>query len=190
MFTRRKRQQVRAGMKASRPTAAYRKSAAAKGSQLGRGFESAELRQDDLQAFVEKVSLESFGRPFRHQAIYNNRLQTTGGRYHLADHHIDFNPKMAHQDDFIGVVKHELTHYHLHLAHRGYQHKDADFKSLLQQVGGSRYAPALGPTKQQTVKWHYRCQNGHDFYRKRRVDTKKYRCGQCRTQLTLVEEMR
>lgn len=190
MFTRHNRRRVSPGVKTPRTTSTHKKSASPTRGEVGRGFESAELRQVDLQAFVEKVSLDFFGRPFTHQAIYNNRLQTTAGRYHLADHHIDFNPKMAHRADFIGIVKHELTHYHLHLAHRGYQHKDADFKKLLQQVGGSRYAPALEPRKQQSVKWHYRCQNGHDFYRKRRVDTKKYRCGQCRTQLTLVEEMR
>ena len=33
-----------------------------------------------------------FQKPFLHQATFNRRLKTTGGRYHLASHHLDFNP--------------------------------------------------------------------------------------------------
>ncbi|WP_061993049.1 SprT family protein [Fructobacillus ficulneus] len=148
------------------------------------------MNQVDLQALVEKISLEFFGRPFQHQAIYNSRLQTTGGRYHLKDHHIDFNPKMANRPEFIGIIKHELTHYHLHLAHRGYQHRDADFKKLLAQVGGSRYAPNIKSSQAQQGKWHYRCEHGHDFFRQRRVDINRYRCGQCRGKLHLVDQLK
>ncbi|GAP02424.1 protein SprT-like [Fructobacillus pseudoficulneus] len=178
MFIKRKQQ----------PTQSHKHAAVKNAGEVQTGA-LANLDEADLQAFVERVSLEFFGQPFRHRAVYNSRLQTTGGRYHLKDHHIDFNPKMAHRSDFIGIVKHELTHYHLHLAQRGYQHRDADFKRLLAQVGGSRYAPAIRPAKQQPFRWHYQCTNGHDFYRKRRVDTDRYRCGQCRSRLRLVEKM-
>lgn len=34
------------------------------------------------------------------------------------------------------IIKHELCHYHLHLRGMGYKHRDADFKTLLAQVGG------------------------------------------------------
>lgn len=139
-----------------------------------------------LQKRVEQVSLSAFGRPFEHQAVFNPRLQTTGGRYHLADHHLDFNPKMADRDDFDSIIKHELCHYHLHRAGRGYQHANQDFKRLLAQVGGSRYAPDIGNRRTVEKKYHYICDNGHAFDRVRRVDTRRYRCGRCRGRLHLV----
>ncbi len=47
---------------------------------------------------------------------------------------LDFNPKLfavypASVTD--GIIKHELVHYHLYDHHRGYQHRDHDFKQLL-----------------------------------------------------------
>ncbi|MCK8616757.1 SprT family protein [Fructobacillus sp. M158] len=136
-----------------------------------------------LQERVEQVSLSSFGQPFRHVAVFNRRLQTTGGRYHLSDHHLDFNPKMAKRADFDAVIKHELCHYHLHLAGRGYRHRDQDFKRLLQQVGGSRYAPDVGARRTVQRKYHYLCENGHSIDRVRPVDVQRYRCGRCRGRL-------
>lgn len=57
---------------------------------------------------------------------------------------------------FIGIIKHELCHYHLHIENKGFQHKDADFKELLTKTGGLRYAPDIR-TKQS---FHvYKCQN-------------------------------
>ncbi|RHF41988.1 SprT family protein, partial [Lactiplantibacillus plantarum] len=99
----------------------------------------------ELQQLVATISMRDFHRPFQHRAYFNARLRTTGGRYQLASHDIDINPKMLTDFDeatLIGVIKHELCHYHLHLTKRGYRHRDADFKRLLAQVGGSRYAPA------------------------------------------------
>lgn len=92
---------------------------------------------DSLQAYVEAVSEEWFHHPFRHRATFNSRLRTTGGRYHLQTHHLDFNPKILDvfgEVVFLGVVKHELCHYHLHIAGRGYQHRDADFRKLLKKL--------------------------------------------------------
>ena len=102
------------------------------------------MTNQELQNLVERWSQESFGRPFLHQAVFNRRLKTTGGRYHLGDHHIDINPLMLEEYDLATlklVVLHELCHYHLHLTGRGFGHRDRDFKVLLMQVGGSRYAP-------------------------------------------------
>ena len=104
------------------------------------------ISEQELQQLVEKISLESFGQPFRHQAKINRRLKTTGGRYQLSDHHLEFNSLFLKEENLNylpGIIKHELVHYHLHLAGLGYQHKDRDFKLLLKQVGGSRYAPRL-----------------------------------------------
>ena len=141
-----------------------------------------------LQKQVEQVSLSAFGLPFKHQAVFNARLQTTGGRYHLSDHHLDFNPKMADRDDFEQVINHELCHYHLHLAKRGYRHVDQDFKILLKRVGGSRYAPDVGARRQVAKPYHYVCENGHPFDRVRAVNVSRYRCGRCRGRLFLVRQ--
>ncbi len=53
-----------------------------------------------------------------------------------------------YHDYLIGIIKHELCHYHLHRLGLGYQHKDRDFKTLLQKVGGSCYAPDIGLRRQ------------------------------------------
>lgn len=82
------------------------------------------MEQKVLQQLVEQISLEFFDRPFKHQATFNPRLRTTGGRYHLRSHDLDFNLQVLEtfgMSEFIGVIKHELCHYHLHLANRGYQ---------------------------------------------------------------------
>ena len=116
------------------------------------------INEQELQQLVEEISLESFGQPFRHQARINRRLKTTGGRYLLASHQLEFNPLFLKEENLHylpGIIKHELTHYHLHLAGLGYQHKDRDFKLLLKKVGGSRYAPRL--EQNQRARWHYRC---------------------------------
>ena len=96
---------------------------------------------EELQRWIEQISIRDFGKPFRHQARWNARLSTTGGRYLLRSHHIEINPKQLEvngAEEVEKIIKHELCHYHLHLEGKGYQHRDADFKQLLAQVGGSR----------------------------------------------------
>jgi SprT-like protein len=51
------------------------------------------MEDKELQKLVEKVSIESFGKPFRHKASFNSRLRSTGGRYLLGTHNIDINKK-------------------------------------------------------------------------------------------------
>ncbi|MCV6650066.1 SprT family protein [Enterococcus faecium] len=150
------------------------------------------MTQEELQQLVEEISLKSFQLPFKHQAMFNPRLRTTGGRYHLNDHHLDFNAKLFEESDeetIAGIIKHELCHYHLHLAGRGYQHKDMDFKYLLKKIGGLRYAPAL--TKKQIKMEYYRCQDcSATICRKRRIDVRKYRCGRCHGEIKWIETKR
>lgn len=145
------------------------------------------MNNDALQKLVEDVSLQSFKRPFLHRAYFNSRLKTTGGRYHLNTHDIDINPHVVTKlgmDDLIGVIKHELCHYHLHLLNRGYRHQDKDFKQLLQQVGGSRYVKNLSTTQQLH---HYQCTQCHTpIYRKRQINMQKYVCGKCKQKLRYV----
>lgn len=143
------------------------------------------MTNEELQALTEKLSMERFGRPFAHQVFFNSRLRTTGGRYHLRDHHIDINPKMAAADPQVltGVILHELCHYHLHLTGRDYHHRSRDFKVLLQRVGGSRFAPAVGTIKG----WEYQCQGcGVKIFRQRRFNVRLYRCARCGGRLRLL----
>ena len=144
-----------------------------------------------LQQHVQDLSQAVFGRPFEHQATFNARLKTTGGRYLTHSHELEFNPKMAALPEFDGIIKHELVHYHLHLQHKGYRHRDRDFKQLLAAVGGARYAPRLVPTtpvKPQHY-WRYQCCHGHVIVRQRRIQVDKYRCGKCHGTLRLLGEV-
>lgn len=147
------------------------------------------MTNQELQALVEKVSLRDFHRPFLHRAQFNSRLLTTGGRYHLNDHHLDFNPHMAAElplEEFVGIIKHELCHYHLAMQHLPYQHRTHEFKQLLLRVGGSRYAPRLAS---QTARYHYQCMRCHlDYYRQRQINVRRYGCGRCHGKLTLIAE--
>ena len=105
----------------------------------------------NLKYFVQQVSMADFKKPFLHEAIWNKRLKTTGGRFFPSDGHLDFNPeilKVFGIDIFRQIVRHELCHYHLYYGGLGYRHKDKDFKHLLKEVDGLRYAPKLPrPTK-------------------------------------------
>ncbi len=150
------------------------------------------MTDNELQAWVERVSIESFGRPFRHRASFNGRLRTTGGRYLLQTHNIEINRK---QYDTYGsietekIIKHELCHYHLHLERRGYRHQDADFKRLLAAVGGSRYCQAVpGAQRRMPVRYLLSCGScGMEYPRKRKADPRRYRCGRCRGRLKILQ---
>ena len=100
----------------------------------------------NLTDYVNEVSRQDFGIEFQHTASWNSRLQTTGGRFFPEDGHLDFNPKFCKKGDagtFRKIVRHELCHYHLYYAGKGYRHGDKDFKDLLLQVKGVRYAPSI-----------------------------------------------
>ncbi|ALS26550.1 SprT-like family protein [Paenibacillus sp. 32O-W] len=150
------------------------------------------MNDETLQAWVEKISWESFGLPFRHKAVFNGRLRTTGGRYFTKTHHIEISP---HQLAAFGpeetekIIKHELCHYHLHLANKGYRHRDADFKALLAQVGGTRYCRSLpGSRQRKSMPYRYKiaCVDcGTEYLRKRRIDPSRYVCGRCRGKLKI-----
>ena len=143
----------------------------------------------NLTKYVQEVSLEDFGRPFLHQAIWNNRLRSTGGRFFPKDGHLDFNPKGYQElglEVFRKIVRHELCHYHLYFEGKGYQHKDLAFKQLLKEVDGLRFVPPLSSANQKP-NLVYACQSCQQIYqRKRKIDTKRYRCGLCRGKLLLL----
>lgn len=151
------------------------------------------MTNEQLQKWVEEISVHSFGVPFRHRAEFNARLRTTGGRYFMKSHNIEINPTQLEtfgRDEVEKIIKHELCHYHLHLSGRGYKHRDPDFKALLQQVKGSRYCQSLPDRKSrkpQPVRYKFLCNVcGMEYPRKRKMDPNRYRCGKCAGKLTLV----
>lgn len=137
------------------------------------------VNNEELTDHVRQLSVEKFARPFLHTAQWNSRLRSTGGRFFPKDMHLDFNPKMANRAEFDGIILHELVHYHLYDQQRGYKHKDREFKDLLAQVGGLRYAPSI-----REAKYTYVCQSCQQIYqRQRKINIKKYACGKCRGKL-------
>lgn len=146
------------------------------------------LTNQELTDKIRKISLSKFSLSFEHQAYWNNRLRTTGGRFFPKDLHLDFNPKMAEHPEFDRIILHELTHYHLYRAKRGYKHKDTDFKRLLAQVNGLRYAPTVEHKK---YKYQYTCsQCGQTYIRQRKINVQKYRCGNCYGKLKSTKNIR
>jgi SprT-like protein len=146
-----------------------------------------------LQALVEGLSNKYFHKPFKHKAVFNHRLRTTGGRYLLKSHNIEINRKYLEQlgeEELIGIIKHELCHYHLHLEGKGYQHRDADFRNLLKKVGAPRFCSSL-PERQvirrQYKTIYYKCTKCEQLYkRKRSMDLSRYVCGKCRGKLIKI----
>ena len=140
----------------------------------------------NLTDYVRQVSQEDFQRDFKHEAVWNTRLRTTGGRFFPKDGHLDFNPTIYQEfglNIFRKIVRHELCHYHLYFERKGYRHKDKDFKDLLQAVDGLRYTPTSKVNARASLKIYYCQACGQVFQRKRRINTQKYRCGKCRGRL-------
>ncbi len=147
------------------------------------------MTDEQLQRWVEYISLRDFGRPFEHRATFNRRLRATGGRYFLKTHHIEIS--WAHyqaygKEEVEKIIKHELCHYHLHRQGRGFRHRDPEFQALLQKTGGSRYCRPLTRTgrRPEPIRYLLRCRQCEAvYYRKRKVDTSRYVCGRCRGKL-------
>jgi len=146
--------------------------------------------EEELKQLVNDLSVKYFNRPFKHEVRYNNRLRTTGGRNLLNEKTIELNPKYALElgmDEVIGIIKHELCHYHLHVQGKGYRHGDTDFKKLLEATGSPRHCKPLPSTKK-AKKHIYLCEKcKHKYKRLRRVNIKKYRCGKCTGRLQAIE---
>ncbi|HWL22755.1 MAG TPA: SprT family protein [Ureibacillus sp.] len=152
------------------------------------------MTDSELQSLVEKLSVKYFDRPFAHKAYFNNRLRTTGGRYLLHSHNIEFNKKSYEQfgmKELEGIILHELCHYHLHIEGKGYKHRDSDFRLLLKQVGAPRFCSTIEENRKRKSRLHYlyecvKC--NHVYNRKRKIDTEKYKCGKCMGNLRLKEK--
>ena len=144
------------------------------------------MNEHELQQLTMEISRTSFHREFTHKITYNKRLRSSGGRYLLKTGNIEINPLVEQElgiEALIGVIKHELCHYHLHQTGGGYRHRDADFKRLLHQVGGSRFVERM-----KEPAFLYECVDCHHRYpRMRKMNTNRYVCGKCRGKLILLD---
>ncbi|MEK4180582.1 SprT family protein [Aeribacillus sp. FSL K6-1121] len=141
------------------------------------------MNDDQLQKLVEQISLSFFGKKFVHKAYFNHRLRTTGGRYLLNNHDIEVNKKYYEQygmDELIGIIKHELCHYHLHIEGKGFRHRDSDFKMLLKKVGAPRFCTPLREKNKNNIIYIYKCLSCMStFIRRRKMNPERYLCGKC-----------
>ncbi|WP_088006178.1 SprT family protein [Indiicoccus explosivorum] len=150
------------------------------------------MTDEELTEIIREISRNVFSRPFRHQAYFNKRLRTTGGRYMLRTHAIEINPASYEKYGFAeleGIIKHELCHYHLHIEGKGYRHADADFRELLDKTRAPRYCrlPAARNRRKRSTLYMYQCLDCRTAYeRKIRMNTEKYRCGKCHGRLQII----
>ncbi|MCJ1655946.1 SprT family protein [Staphylococcus sp. NRL 16/872] len=151
------------------------------------------MNNKGLQQLVETISLESFNRRFKHEAYFNKRLRTTGGRYLLSSHNIEINPKQYERFGraaLVDIIKHELCHYHLHLLGKGYKHRDEGFKRLSEKVKAPRYCKAL-ESYEQRANYIYKCAScGSEYMRIKKVDISRMRCGKCSGKLELKKYLK
>lgn len=147
------------------------------------------MENEELQSLVCYISQKFFNDSFNHKAVFNQRLRTTAGRYLLKSHYIEINPQyyqLYGMDELINVVKHELCHYHLHIHGKGYMHKDKDFKQLLKRVNGTRFSKQIKERRELPLRYEFVCKKcGQIYFRKRKIDYKKYRCGKCKGKLKI-----
>jgi len=143
----------------------------------------------EVNELVKRISLQFFQKPFVHNASFNYRLRSTGGRYLLYNHNIELNKKsfdIYGLEELIGIIKHELCHYHLHIQGEGYKHRDLSFKKLLNSVDGTRFSKTLVRNKRTTYNYKIICKKCNQiYYRKRKINIKKRRCGKCYGKLEL-----
>lgn len=148
------------------------------------------MHEKEIQQLVEEVSLRYFGMPFLHKAMFNNRLRTTGGRYLLKSHNIELNYRyyeMYGKEELVGIIKHELCHYHLHITGRGCKHRDRDFRELLKKVGAPRFCKRMINEEKEKKVYMYECMEcSLQYVRRRQINTKRYVCGKCKGKLKPV----
>lgn len=144
------------------------------------------VTQQQLQKWTDQLSRDFFGKPYKDHVEFNPRLRTTGGRYIPSKRVIELNPKYLlelGEEEFAGIIKHELCHYHLHIEGKGFSHKDRTFKNLLQKTGSPRYCKPL-PSEKEKKALRYICTKcSHEYTRKKRINTSRYVCGKCKGKL-------
>lgn len=144
------------------------------------------MSNEELKQLVHRLSLEFFHKPFMDEVIFNNRLKTTGGRYIPSKRVIELNSKFLTElgeEEFHGIIKHELCHYHLHIEGKGYKHRDQEFRDLLRQTGSPRHCSYLPSAERERKMIYYCSECGYTYKRMRAINTKRYVCGRCKGKL-------
>ncbi|WP_175615876.1 SprT family protein [Piscibacillus halophilus] len=148
------------------------------------------MNDQDLQQLIEHISLKFFNKPFIGGAKFNHRLRTTGGRYIPAQRLIEINPKYLTElgeEELIGIIKHELCHYHPHVEGKPYHHRSQEFRTLMKKVDAPRFCTIL-PSEEDKRYLLYQCIKCKMTYRrKRKINVQRYRCGKCRGSLKLIK---
>ncbi|PLR65875.1 SprT family protein [Bacillus sp. UMB0893] len=147
------------------------------------------MNEAQLQELVESISITHFNKKFLHKASFNNRLRTTGGRYLLRTSNIEINPKYLAEglEEVVGIIKHELCHYHLHIEGRGYKHGDPEFKELLAKVKAPRFCKPLQTAARTKKTIEYQCSSCLLLYKRyKRMNINKYVCGKCGGKIKLI----
>lgn len=151
------------------------------------------MENSELQQLVTDLSQKYFHKPFKHQATFNNRLKTTGGRYLLNSHNIEINYQQYSkfgEKALEDIIKHELCHYHLHIEGKGYQHRDKAFKDLIKKVDAPRFCQPI-KSYDERAKYIYKCEACKvKFKRIKKVNTAKYRCGICGGKLKIITKIK
>ena len=156
---------------------------------MGECARMGKIDQLNLEKLVNEISITYFKKPYKDSVSFNGRLRTTGGRYIPKYRKIELNPKYLEElgyEEFCGIIKHELCHYHLHIEGKGYNHRDPEFRQLLKKTGSPRFCQPL-PSMKDKEKHKYVCRDcGQTFSRTRRINIKRYRCGKCRGELKQI----
>ncbi len=137
----------------------------------------------ELQKLTEDISETYFKKPFRHQALFNDRLKTTGGRYLLTSHNIELNRKylIEHgREELIGIIKHELCHYHLHLEEKGTSTETEIFECCCGRSTRQGSVHPLRKNRKQKTYMYICTACGQQYIKKRAMNPDRYRCGKCR----------
>ena len=143
------------------------------------------MTNQELQRLVEHISLESLV-SFSSSSLVQCQAADTGGRYQLKDHSIEINPKMLTdygEATLVGIIKHELCHYHLHLAGNLDNTAHGRFENCCNR---SVVAVCTGTKIVQPnhAAGNCMCQHcGQKYYRARRIDVSKMVCGRCHGRL-------
>ena len=95
------------------------------------------MQEQTCRNLLKKFRLTDFskGHSYIKPILIQDYEQQEDGIF-FESHNIEINKKHYEEfgiEELIGIIKHELCHYHLHIEKRGYKHRDQDFKELLKK---------------------------------------------------------
>lgn len=153
------------------------------------------MTRPELQALVEAVAVEAFGRPFAGRAEWSRRMRVSAGcvqyRRRAAGYpgsasgppepvvmRLSWAYYCRYSYDELGnTIKHELCHWFLFADGIAHSHRSRAFRELLRQVGAPRYCRPMERPRKSHRRYRYRCPRcGREWVYRRKVDVA---CGAC-----------